>query len=97
MRFENGGAPEIYLGSADWMPRNLFRRVETGFRIRNPRIQEHVQEIIDWFWKDNVKARVMDSDGLYHLPPVVGERFNAQEEFVADSQRRRKAKPVVAQ
>jgi polyphosphate kinase len=97
MRFENGGTPEIYLGSADWMPRNLFRRVETGFPIRNPRIQEHIQEIIDWFWKDNVKSKVMDSDGLYHPQEITGERFNAQEEFVADSQRRRKAKPAVAQ
>jgi len=97
IRFENGGTPEIYLGSADWMPRNLFRRVETGFPIRNPRVHDHIQEIIDWFWKDNVKARVMDSDGLYHLRPTEGERFNAQEEFVADSQRRRKAKPAVVQ
>jgi polyphosphate kinase len=97
IRFENGGDPEIYLGSADWMPRNLFRRVETGFPIRNPRVHDHIQEIIDWFWKDNVKARVMDSDGLYHLRPAEGERFNAQEEFIAESQRRRKAKPSVAQ
>jgi polyphosphate kinase len=97
IRFENGGAPEIYLGSADWMPRNLFRRVETGFPIRNPRVQDHIQEIIDWFWRDNVKSRVMDSDGLYHLRPAEGERFNAQEEFIAESQRRRKAKPSVAQ
>jgi polyphosphate kinase len=96
IRFENGGAPEIYLGSADWMPRNLFGRVETGFPIRNPRVHEHIQEIIDWFWKDNVKARVMNSDGLYHLPPIVEEHFNAQEEFVAESQRRRKAKPATA-
>jgi len=97
IRFENGGVPEIYLGSADWMPRNLFRRVETGFPIRNPRVQEHIQEIINIFWKDNVKARVMDTDGLYHLRRVEEERFNAQEEFVADSQRRRKAKPALAQ
>lgn len=97
IRFENGGDPEIYLGSADWMPRNLLRRVETGFPIRNPRIQEHVQEIIDWFWKDNVKSKVMGSDGLYRSQEIPGERFNAQEEFVADSQRRRKAKPVLAQ
>ena len=93
IRFENGGEPEIYLGSADWMPRNLFRRVETGFPIRNPRVQEHVQEIIDWFWRDNVKARVMDSEGLYHPRPIDGERFNAQEEFIAEAQIRRKAKP----
>lgn len=97
IRFENGGAPEIYLGSADWMPRNLFRRVETGFPIRNPRVQEHIEEIINTFWKDNVKVRVMDTEGLYHLRSVEAERFNAQEEFVADSQRRRKAKPALAQ
>jgi polyphosphate kinase len=97
MRFENGGSPEIYLGSADWMPRNLFRRVETGFPIRNPRVQDHIQEIIDWFWKDNVKAKVMDPEGLYHPQIVTGERFNAQEEFVADSQRRRKAKTSISQ
>ena len=97
MRFENGGSPEIYLGSADWMPRNLFRRVETGFPIRNPRVQDHIQEIIDWFWKDNVKAKVMDPEGLYHPQVVTGERFNAQEEFVADSQRRRKAKTSISQ
>jgi polyphosphate kinase len=97
IRFENGGASEIYLGSADWMPRNLFRRVETGFPIRNPRVQQHIQEIIDIFWRDNVKARVMDTEGHYHLRNVEGERFNAQEEFVDDSQRRRKAKPAAAQ
>ena len=78
------------------MPRNLFRRVETGFPIRNPRVHEHIEEIITWFWKDNVKARVMDTEGSYHLRPLEGERFNAQEEFVAEAQRRRKAKPPTA-
>ena len=97
IRFENGGAPEIYLGSADWMPRNLFRRVETSVPIRNPRVQEHIQEIIAWFWRDNVKARVMDTDGLYHPVPMLGEPFDAQAEFLAEAQRRRKAKPALAQ
>ena len=97
IRFENGAEPEIFLGSADWMPRNLFRRVETGFPIRNPRVHEHIQEIIDWFWRDNVKARVMDREGLYHPVPVVGELFDAQAEFLAEAQRRRKARPAVVQ
>ena len=97
IRFENGGAPEIWLGSADWMPRNLFGRVEIAFPLRNPRVHDHVQEIVDWFWRDNVKARVMDDQGLYHPLPSGGERFNAQEEFLAEAQRRRKAKPAVAQ
>ena len=97
IRFENGAEPEIFLGSADWMPRNLFRRVETGFPIRNPRVHQHIQEIIDWFWRDNVKARVMDREGLYHPVPVVGELFDAQAEFLAEAQRRRKARPAVVQ
>jgi hypothetical protein len=53
-----------------------------------------MEEIIDWFWKDNVKARVMDSNGLYHpLPLDEGtEPFDCQAAFVADAQKRRKAK-----
>jgi len=94
IRFENGGTPEIYLGSADWMPRNLFRRVETTFPLRSPRVHDHVQEIIDWFWRDNVKARVLKNDGTYHPRHLESELFNAQAEFLADSQRRRKAKPT---
>jgi len=97
IRFENGGSPEIYLGSADWMPRNLFRRVETTFPLRSSRVQGHVQEIIDWFWRDNVKARVLNADGHYLPRPMEGEFFNAQAEFLAEAQRRRKAKPSIAQ
>jgi polyphosphate kinase len=74
------------------MPRNLFRRVEIAFALRSPRVHDHVEEIIDWFWRDNVKARVLNADGLY-LPVVLqGERFNVQGEFLAEAQRRRKAK-----
>lgn len=93
-RFENAGEPLIYLGSADWMPRNLFRRVETVFPIVSPNMREHVEEIIDWFWKDNVKARVMDPDGLYRPRELrEGEEpFDCQAAFVEDAQRRRRAK-----
>ena len=96
MRFENGGTPEIYLGSADWMPRNLFRRVETTFPLRSPRVHAHVQEIINWFWRDNVKARVLNADGLYLPRPLEGELFNAQAEFLAEAQRRRKSIPATS-
>jgi len=91
-RFENGGEPKVYLGSADWMPRNLFRRVETVFPITAPRMREHVEEILEWFWKDNVKAQVMQPDGTY-APMVLrpGEApFDAQAEFLAEAQARRK-------
>lgn len=90
-RFENGGDAKIYLGSADWMPRNLFRRVETVFPIVQPRMREHVEEILDWFWRDNVKSKVMQPSGVYvnQVMPEGAIPFNAQEEFLADAQRRR--------
>ncbi len=91
-RFENGGERKIYLGSADWMPRNLYRRVETVFPVVQPGMVDHVDEILEWFWKDNVKAQVMQPDGTYALRQVPpGEApFDAQAEFLADAQRRRK-------
>jgi len=91
-RFENCGQPLILLGSADWMPRNLFRRIETVFPIRAPGMIEHIEEILEWFWRDNVKSQVMDPDGLYH--PVRNDEppFDAQAEFVADATRRRKSR-----
>lgn len=91
-RFENGGDVRIYLGSSDWMPRNLFRRVETVFPVTAPGMIRHVDEILSWFWKDNVKAQVMQPDGVYRFRDIAPgeERFDAQMEFLADAQRRRK-------
>jgi polyphosphate kinase len=89
-RFENGGDAGIYLGSADLMPRNLFRRIETIFPVVSPGMKDHVEEILDWFWKDNVKAKVMQPDGTYKLRESDGPPFDAQDEFIADAQRRRK-------
>ncbi len=89
-RFENGGDSKIYLGSADWMPRNLFRRVETVFPVVTTGMKEHVDEILNWFWRDNVKAKVMQPDGVYKLRNTDNTSFDAQAEFVAEAQRRRK-------
>jgi polyphosphate kinase len=91
-RFENGGQPRIYMGSPDWMPRNLFRRVETVFQVTAPGMVAHVEEILDWFWRDNVKAQVMRPDGTYAFRVrTEGEPlFDAQAEFLAEAQRRRK-------
>jgi polyphosphate kinase len=92
-RFVNGGETNLYLGSADWMPRNLFRRVETVFPVVAPGMIQHVEEILEWFWKDNAKAQVMQPDGTYRFFVVApGEkRFDAQAEFLDDAQRRRKS------
>ena len=95
-RFENGGRARVYLGSPDWMPRNLFRRVETVFPATAPGMVKHVEEILDWFWRDNVKAQIMQSDGTYAFRQRMEAEtaFDAQAEFLADSQRRRKSHPA---
>jgi polyphosphate kinase len=88
-RFENGGDAKLFLGSADWMQRNLFRRVETVFPVVSSGMRAHVEEILEWFWKDNVKARRMLPDGAYIPHRTDGPPFDAQAEFLADAQRRR--------
>ena len=68
--FENGGQPEIYLGSADWMPRNLYERVEVLFPIRDPLLMERiVKEILPAYLADNRKARILGADGIYRRAP----------------------------
>jgi polyphosphate kinase len=67
--FENGGEPEIYLGSADWMPRNLHERVEVLFPLQNPLLRDRViHEILAACLADNVKSRFLQSDGRYLRP-----------------------------
>ncbi len=64
--FENGGDPAIFLGSADWMPRNFFRRIEVMFPIEDARLKARIVEtILPILTSDNVKARVQRSDGSY--------------------------------
>lgn len=89
-RFENGGDPLYFLASADWMPRNLYRRVELCFPVVSPPMKQHIQEILDWFWRDNVKAKWMASDGFYHPVTREGEAFDVQSAFVAEATARRK-------
>jgi polyphosphate kinase len=67
--FENGGEPEVYLGSADWMPRNLHERVEVLFPLKNPLLRDRVvHEILAAYLADNVKARFLQKDGRYLRP-----------------------------
>src|SRR5438270_242289 len=62
--FANGGEEEIYMGSADWMPRNLYDRVEVIGPMRDPLLQQPVgQEILETYLADNVKARILQKDG----------------------------------
>jgi polyphosphate kinase len=63
--FENAGAREIYCGSADWMDRNLFRRIEVAFPVEEPALQARVAEDLQLYLEDDTQAWVMDSDGNY--------------------------------
>src|SRR6202041_2462392 len=64
--FANGGNDEIYLGSADWMPRNLFERCEVVFPVRDPIARARIQdEILPAYLADTVKARLQQPDGTY--------------------------------
>ena len=64
--FENAGDSEIFLGSADWMPRNFFRRIELMFPVLDPSLKERIlDEILHTTLADNVKARVLQPTGEY--------------------------------
>jgi polyphosphate kinase len=89
--FENGGEPEVYLGSADWMSRNLHERVEVLFPLKNPLLRDRVvHEILAAYLADNVKARFLQKDGRYlrawqsprgrrKSPPRGSAAFSAQD------------------
>lgn len=83
--FENACQPEVFVGSADWMPRNFFRRVEVVFPIEDGNLRDRVQrELLDLVLADNVKARVLQSDGTYHraVPKRGATTVRSQVEFV---------------
>jgi polyphosphate kinase len=89
--FANGGQEEIYLGSADWMPRNLYERVEVVFPVLDPMLRQRISsEILAAYLADNVKARLLSADGSYSRVSLPAGRrggrrseMNAQEFLIA--------------
>jgi polyphosphate kinase len=64
--FENAGQPEVFAGSADWMPRNFFRRIEVAFPIEDGNLRDRIiNEILRVMLADNAKARMLAADGIY--------------------------------
>jgi polyphosphate kinase len=88
--FQNSGAEDIYLGSADWMQRNLNRRVEAVFPIEDNTLKRKVMAVLDLLLRDNEKARELRSDGSYRrVKRKSGQnRLNAQERLLELSTRR---------
>ena len=64
--FENAGQPRVFLSSADWMPRNFYRRIELAFPIETPALRDQIiNDVIPAFLNDRVKARELQPDGTY--------------------------------
>lgn len=86
--FENAGMPEVYTGSADWMPRNLDRRVEVLAPVKDPALKQYLKdEVLNSYLKDNTKARELLSDGSYGRvarEPGAGD-FDSQMSFQGDT------------
>jgi polyphosphate kinase len=94
--FENDGKPEYYCASADWMPRNLDRRVEILFPVEKPCLQEKLQDILDCQMRDTVKASMLQPDGSYEKVDMRGrEAFNAQLHFCHQAKAAAKAEKEV--
>ena len=70
--FENNGNPKVFCGSADWMPRNLERRVEILFPIEDAELKEKVVHILEVELQDTKKAHIMQADGTYYKKMVKG-------------------------
>ena len=93
--FSNGGEDEIYTGSADWMPRNLYERVVVFTPLRDEFLRQRVHhEILDAYLADNLKARILLKDGTYirpwqsprkhtSKPPSGGSAINAQDFLIS--------------
>ena len=83
--FQNEGDERVYLSSADWMDRNFFRRIETGFPVLNPKLKKRViAEGLKPYLRDNVQAWDMQSDGSFRRRKARGAKaYSAQAELLA--------------
>lgn len=82
--FANGGNEELYIGSADWMSRNLKHRIEVMTPVSDPEEKKFLKDVLlAAYWRDNTKARSLDAEGNYNLiPSNPGQAFNSQEFFI---------------
>src|SRR5438128_3245811 len=80
--FENGGQPKVFLSSADWMPRNFFRRIELAFPVENPMLRDQIiNEVLPRFSNDRVKARELQPNGTYRRLKPEGSEARAQAQW----------------
>ena len=91
--FHNNGKEEVYMGSADWMPRNLDKRVEIMFPVEKAELKKEVIHILDIQLADNIQAQVMDAQGNYKKVDRRGKKpVDAQSYFCKEAEKKIKAK-----
>jgi polyphosphate kinase len=91
--FSNGESPKIYMSSADLMPRNLERRIETLYPIEDENLQKETKKILDVILSDTEKARILQPDGTYRRVDRRGKkRVDSQEYFIKRYEKLLKAK-----
>ena len=84
--FHNDGQEEIYMGSADWMPRNLDRRVEIMFPVEDEKLMDQVRHVLGTQLADNTKAHILKPDGKYDKIDKRGKKLvNSQEQFCQEA------------
>jgi polyphosphate kinase len=83
--FRNGGHEEVYLSSADWMRRNLMRRLEILFPIIDPRQRQRLIAMLETFFADNQKAWRLNADGTYERVGWEGPKIRAQQQFYQEA------------
>ncbi|HET7042560.1 MAG TPA: RNA degradosome polyphosphate kinase, partial [Gemmatimonadales bacterium] len=87
--FRNGGDEEVYIGSADWMPRNLDRRIEAVVPIGDPHHRRDLRDILFQMLRDNRQAWDLHPDGSYvQRRPAPGEEERATQRILLDAARR---------
>ena len=79
--FAAGGEERVFIGSADWMPRNLDNRVEVVTPVYDPEVKEEMKRIVDFGLRDTLQARIVDGEGknLFKQPDEGGQPFRSQE------------------
>jgi polyphosphate kinase len=83
--FGNAGDAELYIGSADWMPRNFLRRVEAVAPVEVPRLRDRLRHLLHTYLEDNRQAWELDSEGRYAQRRPEGEERASQTRLLADS------------